>query len=104
MEQNTNDMSMLSFILDVVVNFGQIFIYCMFSNNHDNIFLSCNNILDGHICTGFETTPDCTGSSTIDDSMFDSGVYTIIGSKCHCIIQHQRIYHLFASDFFQLIF
>jgi hypothetical protein len=95
MEQNTNDMSMLSFILDVVVNFGQIFIYCMFSNNHDNIFLSCNNILDGHICTG---------SSTIDDSMFDSGVYTIIGSKCHCIIQHQRIYHLFASDFFQLIF
>jgi hypothetical protein len=30
---------------------------------------------------GFRGTPDCTGRSIIDDSMFDSGVYHNIGSN-----------------------
>jgi hypothetical protein len=46
-----------------------------------------------------EATPDCIGRSIIDDPVFDSSVYTIIGSKCHCIIQYELIYNLITYDF-----
>jgi hypothetical protein len=41
--------------------------------------------MDRQFVLGLEATPNCTGRSIIDDPMFDSGVYTIICSNCHCI-------------------